>query len=128
LLDEVAFAAGWEIEEVRRLRRLHNTARKYRIVCDRFGLPATSVVQLRALGRNRACLYYCDGVVHRGDDRATPTMSKGWHITTDGSTWIALGCRLEVGAEDLKSISHLYESIAERLVSDAWQPPIRVGG
>lgn len=74
--------------------------------------------RLRALGRSRACLRYCGGVVRRSDDRFVPWMTAGW---TDPQTALlqryALGSRLAPGSAELIGICQFYDALAAGLAA-----------
>lgn len=76
--------------------------------------------QLLALGRTRACLFHCEGLVRRGDAHGSPTLTIGWRA--DGGTGlarVAVGERLDPSAAELREIGRYYRTLAGRLLSEA---------
>ncbi len=121
LLDEVALATGWERAALRRLANVRNTANKFAAVHGWLGRPIDDLPRLRALGRNRDCLFHCNGVVRRGDERRASSMTVGWPIdaSSDGTgARLALGESLAVSPADLAWVCAFYERIAGDLVED----------
>lgn len=121
LLDEVALAAGWELPDLRRLANVRNTANKLALVHDRLGRSADDLSRLRALGRSRNCLFHCDGVVRRGDERHAASMTVGWPADVRGNgagAQLALGESLAVTAADLAWVCAFYDRLAVELVED----------
>jgi hypothetical protein len=119
LLDEVAAATGWVRADLQRLGRQRNTANKLGAVYGATTLPPDLLPRLRALARNRDCLFYNDGWVRRGDTRAASAMTTGWPAPSgeDGLA-IALGERLFVCEDTLAWICDLYRRIADDLIRD----------
>ncbi len=121
LLDEVALAAGWERADLRRLANVRNTANKLGMIHGWLGLPIDDLPRLRALGRSRDCLFHCNGVVRRGDERRASSMTVGWPADANGDgtgARLALGESLAVSLSDLAWVCAFYERIAGDLVED----------
>ena len=59
------------------LARQRNTANKLRSLYAAMGQQSPDHARLRALGRCRDCLYYCNGVATRSDTRHGATMTLG---------------------------------------------------
>ena len=121
LLDEVALAAGWERADLQRLANLRNTANKLGVIHGWLGRPMHDLPRLRALGRCRDCLFYCNGVVRRGDERRTASMTVGWPADARGDAAgvrLALGENLAVSPADLAWVCAFYDRIAGDLVED----------
>lgn len=121
LLDEVALAAGWERADLRRLANVRNTANKLATVHRWLGRPTDDLPRLRALGRSRDCLFHCNGVVRRGDERRMASMTVGWpaDVRGDGAgVRLGLGERLAVTPADLAWVCAFYDRIAAGLVED----------
>jgi hypothetical protein len=80
---------------------------------------AADVVRLRALGRSRACLWHCHGLVRRPDLNGGAWMTAGWSIPA--STQLrryALGEHLTPSGRELIDVSAFYHQLA-RKVADA---------
>ena len=121
LLDEVALAAGWERADLRRLANVRNTANKLGMIHRWLGRPADALPRLRALGRNRDCLFHCNGVVRRGDQRRAARMTVGWPADAQGDgagVQLPLGESLAVSPADLAWVCAFYDRIAGELVED----------
>ena len=121
LLDEVALAVGWERADLQRLANVRNTANKLGAIHGWLGRPSDDLARLRALGRCRDCLFHCNGVVRRGDERRAPGMTVGWPADANGDgagARLALGERLAVSAADLAWVCAFYERIAGDLLED----------
>ncbi len=118
LLDEVVLAAGWGDADLRMFGRLRNTANKWEAISVRLGLPTHDLARLRALGRCRGSLFYCDGVVRRGDTRQGRTLTLGW--PTDGEdsgadVVLTLGECLAIGPAELAWVCAFYTRIGNDL-------------
>ncbi|WP_174280608.1 hypothetical protein [Sphingomonas bacterium] len=110
LIDAALEAGGGDARP-----RQANTAAKYRAIApgDRRGVADHR--RLLALGRSRACLFYCDGVVRRPDRRGGATMTLGWP-GADGRLEVRrLGEQLWLDAADLGDIARFYRRLADRI-------------
>ena len=86
LIDEVAVQASRDAATLDRLRSRRNTANKLRMLQAMLGRRHhPDHRRLRALGRSRDCLFYCDGRVRRADVRSGQMMTAGWpsHAAAD---------------------------------------------
>lgn len=118
LLDEVALAAGWPSADVRALARLHNTGLKLDAVCLRLGMQRYDQARLRALGRCRATLFYCDGLVRKGDTRHVPSLTMGWPEDTASEGTAAelpIGEYLSITGDQIAWICRFYARIGGEL-------------
>lgn len=94
-----------------------NTAAKYRTIAPMGRRGTADHRRLLALGRSRACLFYCDGVVRRPDRRGGATMTIGWP-GADGRLGVRrLGEELRIDAADLGDIAAFYRRLADRIVA-----------
>ncbi|MBA2932903.1 hypothetical protein HZF05_02220 [Sphingomonas sp. CGMCC 1.13654] len=118
LLDEIAAADGWTVEDLVSLGRIRNTPNKLEAICHHMNIEAKHGARLRALGRCRDALFHCSGVVRRGDRRHTTTLTLGWPSdTAEGVPPVLdLGERLSVSQADLAWICAFYLSIGENLL------------
>jgi hypothetical protein len=115
LLDEVAIAAGRPASPAER-----NTANKLRALLPEAAQPRGEHARLRALGRARDCLFYCGGVVTRGDAAGSTWLTVGWSDARDRAgplTRFRVGERLAITGEDVADICHFYLAIATRLTA-----------
>ncbi|NIJ35285.1 hypothetical protein [Sphingomonas oligoaromativorans] len=118
LLDEVALAAGWPSADVRALTRLHNTGLKLDAVCVRLGMQRDDQARLRALGRCRDTLFYCDGRVQRGDTRHMPRLTMGWPedtISEGAAADLPVGDYLAITADQIAWVCRFYARIGGEL-------------
>lgn len=107
LIDEASLCLGLPAAPGQR-----NTANKLHALRETLGLGHEHDSQLRALGRSRDCLFYCNGVVkQRG-------VTAGWPAP-DGPRRFAVGEDLVVTPADLAGICGFYEGIAAELVGYA---------
>lgn len=107
--------------------RRHNTANRMHEVAHRTGacghatmgaiLP-DDVARLRALGRTRACLWHCHGLVRRPDHDGGAWMTAGWHASasTDLRRY-ALGEYLAPQGRDLIGVGTFYGHLAHKISS-----------
>lgn len=96
----------------------HNTANKLRQLRDALHQPDPDRRRLHALGRSRACLFYCAGIVRRADVPGGGTMTTGWWDRPgEGRVLrqLALGQALHVTPDDLSDVCAFYEQIAGSL-------------
>ncbi|RDE05763.1 hypothetical protein [Sphingomonas aracearum] len=95
----------------------HNAANKLAALRGDEGEPGGDGGRLRALGRSRACLRYCNGAVLRPDAPGLAWMTTGW---TDPSTNALrrydLGQRLALESRDMLDICRFYEALATDLI------------
>lgn len=114
LVDEVAIAAGQRTSPAER-----NTANKLRALLTGAAQPGGEHARLRALGRARDCLFYCSGMVTRGDVAGSPWLTVGWADAPDRSgplKQFRVGEQLIITADDVADVCDFYLSIATRLV------------
>lgn len=99
-----------------RLADRHNTARQWRDLQRSRSLSESSYPRLRALGRSRACLFHCFGIVRRADARDGAWMTAGW--SSDGNTLdrVPLGEALSPSPAHLLDTCRFYDGIASDLV------------
>lgn len=120
LIDEVAGALPPRHVDTGSLARQRNTPNKLRALHTAMGRPSPDHDRLRAIGRSRDCLFYCDGIVTRSDSRHGGTMTVGWpcgeHAGGLGRS-IAIGERLVVTPANLVWISAFYDRLAMDLVA-----------
>lgn len=114
LLDEVTRADGRHPTDAQR-----NTPNKLRDWPG--GLPARSAgyARLRALGRTRACLFHCGGIVRSGDRPGAEWMTAGWSAgpaRPDELRRYALGERLLPSSGDLAQVCDFYDRIARDIM------------
>lgn len=72
--------------------------------------------RLRALGRSRACLWHCHGLVRRTDRPEVAWMSAGW--CASGSTQLRrydVGERMMPGGPELAGVAAFYHDLAGRI-------------
>jgi len=119
LLDQVAPTAFGRPRRHNAASRVHDLARlpTYQ---DRRSPPlailSSDVARLRALGRSRACLWHCHGLVRRSDQDGDAWMTAGWHAP--GSTQLrryALGDRLTPQGGDLIGVGAFYRQLAYKI-------------
>lgn len=117
LLDQVAPTAPGRPRRHNAANRVHDVA----YPPDRSGAsPAilcTDVDRLRALGRSRACLWHCHGLVRRPDQHGGAWMTAGWHAPA--STRLrryAIGERLTPNGTDLIGVGIFYHQLAHKVV------------
>ncbi|MCC2978404.1 hypothetical protein LK533_17275 [Sphingomonas sp. PL-96] len=110
LADEAAVAGG-----IRPARSDRNTANKLRTLFP--GQPAGEHDRLVALARARACLFYCSGMVTRGDVRGSQWLTVGWSDPGHAGRLrrFAVGAELAITSEDVADICGFYVGIATRL-------------
>jgi hypothetical protein len=111
LADEVAVADGRRLAPTNR-----NTANKLRTLLP--FQPEGEHDRLVALGRARACLFYCGGIVTRGDARGSQWLTAGWTDPRDRSGPLirfAVGAELAITSDDVADICGFYVDIATRL-------------
>jgi hypothetical protein len=119
LLDEVAWAAGWDGAEHLALVRLRHTADKLGHVRSRPGVTDGDVARLRALAHCRNILFHCNGLVRRGDTRHAASLTLGWPANADegqAATILRVGERLAVSPAELLWVCALYCRIGDALV------------
>lgn len=109
-----------------------NTAAKYQASAVVDARSAADHRRLLALGRSRACLCYCDGIVRRPDTRGGASMTLGWRDPLGNLGRARLGEELCPGAAELRDVAHFYHDLADRIVDavhasaggwDAVSPP-----
>jgi hypothetical protein len=118
LADEAAVAGGR-----RPARTDRNTANKLRTLFP--GQPAGEHDRLVALARARACLFYCSGMVTRGDARGSQWLTVGWSDAGQLRRF-AVGTELSITSEDVADICGFYVGIATWLgaVADGGSPQL----
>jgi hypothetical protein len=120
LLDEVAIATGRSASPAER-----NTANKLRALFPDSAEPRGEHARLRALGRARDCLFYCGGMVTRGDASGSTWLTVGWSDARDRAGPLSrfrVGERLAITGEDVADICHFYLAIATRLTAATTRP------
>jgi hypothetical protein len=99
--------------------RVHDVARRTSGRADIAGrdtIVAADVVRLRALGRSRACLWHCHGLVRRADQNSGAWMTAGWHAPASSELRrYALGERLAPVGRDLVGVAHFYHQLAYKV-------------
>ncbi len=110
LLDAAARAAGQDPRPYQA-----NTAAKYRALAPTGSRTRDDHRRLLALGRSRACLFYCEGVVRRPDRRGGTTMTMGWPDARGRLGTARLGERLSLDAADFGDIARFYHDLADRI-------------
>ncbi|SNS87115.1 hypothetical protein SAMN06295912_12042 [Sphingomonas laterariae] len=116
MIDEIARLTPGNIDTTL-LARQRNTANKLRALYTAMGRPRSDHDRLRALARSRDCLFYCDGIVSRSDERHGAAMTVGWPGGADTPTTVLhLGEKLEITAEDLAWICCFYDRVATDLM------------
>lgn len=76
----------------------------------------TDADRLRALGRSRACLWHCHGLVRRADRPEVAWMSAGW--CASGSTRLRrydVGERMRPDGRELAGVAAFYHDLAGRI-------------
>jgi hypothetical protein len=118
LLDEVALSAGLAAMELDEIARMRNTSAKLGIVSEKSGAKIDGSDRLLALSRCRALLFYCGGVVRRGDRRGVEGLTLGWPSDMQGGAAAILqrGDQLVVGPEQLVWICSFYEQLGVLLL------------
>ena len=124
LIDEVAVQASRDDAALDRLRSRRNTANKLRMLQAMLGRRHhPDHRRLRALGRSRDCLFYCDGRVRRADVRSGQMMTAGWpsHGAADAGDLMTtpLGGRLAVRRGDIDDVCRFYARVADELLAVA---------
>ncbi len=116
LIGEVALALALPIA-----RDEANTANRLSRFREGLGLDDPDHARLRAIGRSRACLFYCNGVVRRADETGGGAMTAGWWSEAREPVLrrVAMGERLTVSARDLAEICDFYESLGEAVMAYA---------
>ena len=112
LIDEVAATAGLDDDALGLLRTRRNTAAKLILLHAAQGRSSPHDRRLRALGRSRDCLFYCDGLVRRADRRGGRSMTAGWPARRS-----PLGSRLTLHRGDLADVCRFYERVADELLA-----------
>ncbi|URW76107.1 hypothetical protein M9980_02425 [Sphingomonas donggukensis] len=107
-----------------------NTANALARLRWRLGEAGNDTSRLRALGRSRACLFYCDGVVRRADLRGGAAMTLGW----GSAATVPLGTVLSVDARAIADICAFYDRVGDDVIrlalaptQHAEGPPSRIG-
>ena len=102
--------------------RRHNAANRVHAVARQSDHAATTtivpadVARLRALGRSRACLWHCHGLVRRADQKSGAWMTAGWHAPASSELRrYALGERLAPVGRDLVGVAHFYRQLAYKV-------------
>ncbi|SNS85312.1 hypothetical protein SAMN06295912_11957 [Sphingomonas laterariae] len=117
LIDEVAMLMPPDDIDAVRVGRQRNTANKLRTLHTALGRSSPDHDRLRALGRSRDCLFYCDGVVTRSDRRHGTMMTIGWPCGENQvGGLIAVGERLVITPADLASVCGFYDRLGGDLV------------
>lgn len=74
--------------------------------------------RLLALGRTRACLIHCGGIVSRADQRDGERMTAGWLCPRSAELeTFPMGAELQPAARELADIGAFYRGLADRIVS-----------
>ena len=92
-----------------------NTAAKYRALAATGRQASEDHRRLLALGRSRACLFYCEGAVRRPDRRGGATMTAGWPDGRGRPLVLQLGQRLRPDHRALDDVARFYEALADRI-------------
>ena len=124
LVDEVAVAGGSRPAPTER-----NTANKLRALLPLFDQPEGEHARLRALGRARDCLFYCGGMVTRGDVTGSRWLTVGWSDALDRTGPLrrfSVGAPLVITGEDVADICGFYLSIAARLAGGRREEPVGI--
>lgn len=105
----------------------HHTANRLRRLRHALGLADPDHARLMAIGRSRACLFHCWGMVRRADQPGDTGMTSGWWAD-DGMVRalriVPLGDRLAVSGTDLAEICRFYEILAGELLGHAMARPV----
>jgi hypothetical protein len=112
LMDEVAPGLGAAPAPLQR-----NAANKLAALGP--GVPdlGPTRLRLRALGRSRACLFHCRGVVSRADAPGLRWMTAGWPGPDAALRRYDLGEQLSPAAADMADIALFYDRLADQLTS-----------
>ena len=98
-----------------------NTANKLRSLHAALGSASPHHARLRALGRSRDCLFHCDGIVRRADERGGTFMTAGWPpsigLEDAPLMTVALGEALVISTIDIRRVCDFYDQIAADLVA-----------
>ncbi|WP_375270270.1 hypothetical protein [Sphingomonas sp.] len=122
LLDQVAPSPPDRPRRHNAANRVHDVA--YRTPTRAAALPAIAILaddvaRLRALGRSRACLWHCHGLVRRPDSGGGAWMTAGWHAPASADLRrYALGDHLAPSGRDLIGVGSFYHQLVHK-VADA---------
>ncbi|WP_019517703.1 hypothetical protein [Sphingomonas sp. Mn802worker] len=97
-------------------RLLRATAPAPTLTAMRMPGVTTDVDRLRALGRSRACLWHCHGLVRRADRPEVAWMTAGW--CAPASTRLrryGVGERMTPGGPELAGVAAFYHDLAGRI-------------
>ncbi|MES2337151.1 MAG: hypothetical protein V4537_03530 [Pseudomonadota bacterium] len=100
----------------------NNTANALARLRDHIGIVADDGARLRALGRSRACLFYCDGVVRRPDDRGGAIMTLGWSprgTAGEALERAVLGTEIAITPTQIADVCAYYMAIGDGLLAVA---------
>lgn len=115
LIDEVAQSV-LPAEEQAGFLRQRNTPNKLQALRAAMAMPSPDHARLRAIGRSRDCLFYCGGIVRRGDRRGEPTLTPGWRLSSGLDRRLIMGDRLEIGGENLSELCEFYDAVVVDLL------------
>lgn len=104
----------------------HHTANRLRRLRHALGITDPDHARLMAIGRSRACLFHCWGMVRRADQPGERGMTSGWWAAGGEARAlrvVALGDRLAVSATDLAEMCRFYEILAGELLGQAMARP-----
>lgn len=114
LIGEVAACHGLAMHRDER-----NTANKLTRFRAALRLPDPDHDRLRAIGRTRACLFHCGGIVRRADRAGGTMMTTGWldRAAEAPTLWkVPVGGALVVTARELGELCQYYDGIARSLM------------
>lgn len=115
LLDALAMRQGRPAPP----ERLSTSAR-LAVLRAPLGVPPADEARLRALGRTRDCLFFCAGVVRRGDLRGGRSMTIGWPVSGDPAGRLArvpVGQTIRVARAEIESVCRFYRRIGNALLA-----------
>lgn len=114
LMDELAPGLGVAASPEQR-----NTANKIARLTPLAGRSRSDQLRLRALGRSRACLTRCGGLMRRADSPGGSWMTAGWRgPDEDALRRYAMGDRLRPTGADVADVARFYDGVAAALVGD----------
>lgn len=118
LLIDAAAAHRRPADDQRSIARIRDTARKLHLV-EQTITCATEAGRLRAIGRIRACLHHCGGVIHAASLHRDVSAAEGmaWQEPPPGHD-IEESARLLLSVRAMGAISELYRRIGDRLIDD----------
>ncbi len=99
------------------LTRQRNTAAKLNHLRTLLKIPNKDDHRLRAIGRARACLHHCGGIVRRPDRSTDNIMTAGWFDSNGALQTFALGAVLVFTRRDFDDVCDFYHDIAKALIA-----------